>query len=110
MARFDLENFISVSSDGGALNIFSAKFRDIRFKVASQATVVVDARYEANLKTLSYDQYEGDSGLWWAILMYNGLQDPINDVIPGTVLRIPKRSEVIALLESQYSRQGAVRL
>ena len=110
MARFTIENFMRLTSDGGALNVFSAKFRDIRFKLNSQATVTVDARYEANLPTLSYDQYEGDSSLWWAILLYNGLQHPIHDVVPGVVLRIPKRSDIIALLESQDKKTGSTRI
>ena len=110
MARFDLENFVSLSSDGESLNLFTARFKDLRFRVNPQAEVIVDARYEANLKTLAYDQYEGDSSLWWIILMYNGLQDPINDIKPGVLLKIPRRTEVIALLEKQVVRQGTIRI
>lgn len=110
MARFDIENFMRLTSDGGSLDIFSAKFRDIRFRVGHQSTVVVDARYEANLKTLAYDQYDGDSSLWWAILLYNGLQDPVGDIVPGVVLKIPKRTEIIALVERQEPKSGSVRI
>jgi hypothetical protein len=32
----------------------------------------------------------GNSDLWWAILEFNGISDPLFDIIPGQIFRIPE--------------------
>jgi nucleoid-associated protein YgaU len=100
MQRFDSANFMSLSADGQDLDIFSARFKDIRFGVPSSVSVEVDSATEANLPGLA-DKYLGDQALWWIILEYNGLVDPIEDITPGTVLRIPERRSVIQYLDAR---------
>ncbi len=107
--RFNLENFIPVTADGQNLDIFKAKFRDIRATVREQQRVVIDAAFEANLPGLAY-KYLGNTSLWWAILMYNGLQDPLDDVKVGMTIKIPSRSDLITLMESAEVNQKAMRI
>lgn len=99
MSRFDLSNFCSLTEDGQDLDLFSAKFRNLALTSATNRVVTVDASTEANLPYLA-EKYLGTSRLWWAILMYNGLLDPIEDITIGTKLAIPSRSSLITILES----------
>mgnify|MGYP000376038179 CR=1 FL=1 len=99
MARFDLSNFCSLTEDGQDLDLFSAKFRNLALTSTTSRVITVDASTEANLPYLA-EKYLGTSRLWWAILMYNGLLDPIEDITIGTRLAIPSRSSIITVLES----------
>lgn len=54
-------------------------------------TVTADERYRLTL--VSYREY-GTVDLWWVIGAYNGIVNPLTDVLPGTVLAIPSRSSV----------------
>jgi hypothetical protein len=98
MSRFSIENSIPLTSDGLSLDVFTAKFRDIRYILPVQTNITVDASSEANLPYLA-DKYLQDQDLWWVILMFNGLVDPIEDVTIGTTLRIPDKRSLTALLE-----------
>lgn len=99
MSRFDLSNFCSVTEDGQDLDMFSAKFRSLSLITSTSRVITVDASTEANLPYLA-EKYLGTSRLWWTILMYNGLLDPIEDITIGTRLAIPSRSSLITMLES----------
>jgi len=99
MSRFDLSGFCSLTEDGQDLDIFSAKFKNLALVSATSRVITVDATTEANLPYLA-EKYLGSSRLWWTILMYNGLLDPIEDITVGTKLAIPSRSSIINILES----------
>lgn len=99
MSRFDLSNFCSLTEDGQDLDVFSAKFRDLALLSATSRVITIDASTEANLPYIA-EKYLGTSRLWWAILMYNGLLDPIADISIGTRLAIPSRSSLVTVLES----------
>lgn len=97
MARFNVENFMPLTEDGRSFDIFSSPLRHIQ-AVTTESIVVVTAGLAHNLPTLAH-RYLGDTGLWWALLMYNQLTDPIADVTPGLQLKIPRKSELVQLLE-----------
>jgi hypothetical protein len=101
MARFDSSNFMDIKDDD--LDVFSAQFKNIRFKIPVSQIVEVDASTESNLPLLA-EQYLGDQYLWWILLDYNGLVDPIEDIYPGKLLNIPDRRAVIALLDQQQNQ------
>lgn len=67
--------------------------------------VRVDAQWESNLPGLAL-QYLGTELRWWVLLMYNGLYDPIDDVVPGIILKIPDRNSLEDLLGSTTATQG----
>lgn len=106
MPRFDSSNFMTVTADGQDLDIFSARFKDLRFGVPGTVTVEIDASTEANLPGLA-DKHLGDQALWWVILEYNGLVDPIEDITPGTVIRIPERRSVIQYLDARPATENS---
>ena len=107
--RFSIENFIPITQDGQSLDIFKAKFREIRSTVREQQRVVIDAAYAGNLPGLAH-KYLDNTSLWWAILLYNGLQDPLDDVKVGMTIKIPSRSDLIAVMESAEVNQKAMRI
>ena len=105
MAQFSIENFMEVTT-GNHLDIFSAKFRNIR-SLPEQQRVVIDAAFAHNLPTLAYT-YLQDTNLWWAILMYNGLRDPLEDLVPGMTIKIPSKTALIAMLEAKQTSTNSV--
>lgn len=36
----------------------------------------------------------GDVRLWWVIAEFNDVEDPFNDLVPGTTLRLPSRARL----------------
>lgn len=99
MARFDAVNYMPLTSDGQDNSVFNARFKNMRFNVPVQQTIRLTAADEHNLPGLAF-KYLGDVDLWWVLLEYNGLYDPIADVRAGLVLRIPSRTALISYLET----------
>lgn len=54
----------------------------------------VEPGYENRLDLISYEFYNTPF-LWWAIAIMNGIENPIEDVKSGIVLRIPDRQNII---------------
>lgn len=75
------------------LDVMQSSYKNIRWAVVPDAIITIDSKYEANLPGLAYDYY-GDQTVWRAILAFNGLQDPISDIIVGSVIGMPSRSSL----------------
>lgn len=101
MARYDVSSYVSTYPDG-RVDIWSAKFINMRFSVTLSRVITVTSGFEANLPALA-KKYLEDQNLWWAILHYNGLIDPIHDIRIGAILRIPDRNSLINFLENQFT-------
>lgn len=99
MARFDSINFMTMTSDRQDLDVFGAKFKNLRYNIPTESTIVLTAADENNLPGLAYTHL-GDKSLWWVLLSYNGLYDPIEDVKAGLKLKIPSRRALITYLET----------
>lgn len=97
-SRFDSINFFP-ALDSIQLNIWDSPAKNMRFNVPFDRVITVTEAYVANLPGIAHDLL-GDVALWWVLLEYNGLSDPILDVKVGTALRIPQRTSLIAYLES----------
>lgn len=106
-SRFNSVNFMSLTSDGNDLSVFSAKFKNMRYNVPTERTLTLRPQDEANLPGLA-EKYLGDRHLWWVLLEYNGLYDPIGEIKAGYVLRIPSRSALIAYLETTQENPSNV--
>ncbi len=100
MARFDSINYMELTTDGGALDIFSSRFKNLRFNVPTEKTIILTDADECNLPGLAYT-YLGDESLGWALLEFNGLYDSIKDLKAGVRINIPNRRELITFLETQ---------
>lgn len=99
MARFEFQNFFNLTEDKYSYDIFSSPVRSIR-RLPSRKIVTVTAKWEYNLPGLA-QEFLGSKGLWWAILMHNGLSDPLRDIQPGVQLTIPDKASLLSLLESR---------
>lgn len=106
-SRFNLANFMTRTSDGQALSVFSAKSKNMRFNVPTERTITLGSADAHNLPGIAH-RFLGDKGLWWVLLEYNGLYDPIEDVQPGLILRIPSRSALITYLETTPEKPSNV--
>lgn len=79
------------------LDIFKSSYVNMRFGVLPAKVITIDSRYQANLPGLAYDFY-GDQRYWRAILAFNGLVDPISDVLVGTRIGLPDESSLRAFM------------
>ncbi len=97
MSRFNTAFYYPIL-EGGAFDIWDANPSDMKFNVPTATTIVVDSSLEANLPHIAYE-YLGDTSLWWTLLYYNGITDPISDIYSLALLRIPDRQALISYLE-----------
>ncbi len=96
---------ITLLNGGTDIDVCTSQYTNIRFGVSVDSVVTISAQYEANLPGLAYDYY-GNQEYWRAILAFNGLVDPINDVQVGVVIGLPSKSSLEAFLASnQVSAQ-----
>jgi hypothetical protein len=56
----------------------------------------------ANLPGMAYKFY-GDTSLWRALMSYNGLSDPLSDIVIGITINVPTKADLQAYLSSQSS-------
>lgn len=105
ISPYNIARFQPLTQDGLHFNVFDASYNGMRFAVKLSKQIVVDASSANNLPGLAYSEL-GSEFLWWAILMYNGLSDPLNDIVPGTVLNIPERASLIAYLNRPVGQSG----
>ena len=56
---------------------------------------VIENQYRHRPDLLAYDLYS-DVKLWWVFMErnMNGIKDPIYDFVPGTVIYLPKKSNL----------------
>lgn len=84
----------------GYYDIFRSGYKNLKFNVQTNQQLQLDASNAYNLPGLSYQLY-GDTSLWYALLAFNGLKDPLTDVYPGLILLIPTKSDVVAYVSKQ---------
>lgn len=67
--------------------------------MSSDAPMILSQIYQYKPDLLAYDLY-GDSRLWWVWIVRNPdvINDPIYDMVPGTVLMIPEPTALKAIL------------
>lgn len=82
------------------IDLLSSQYRNMRYSVQVDKVVTIDAKYEANLPGLAFDYY-GDQEYWRAIMCFNGLSDPLNDVCVGAQLGLPNKSSLDAFFAAQ---------
>lgn len=105
ISPYNVARFQPITPDGVHFNVFDASYNGMRFAVKLSQQIMVDAGTAYNLPGIAHT-YLGSEHLWWTILMYNGLADPLNDITPGTVLNIPERASLIAYLNRPVGQSG----
>lgn len=104
---YDYSRFTPIDSSGLSYDQFRSAYKNIRFAVPTSQTITVTESDIGNLAGIAFRVY-GDVSMWRLILAYNGMQDPIQDMWPGQILRFPSKADVITYLNAQiYSQQQA---
>ena len=85
------------------LDIFRSGYTNLRFRVEVDSVITITSRHEANLPGLAYDYY-GDTEMWRAIVAFNGIENPIDDVIVGVQLLMPDRNSMDAVLSGDRNQ------
>ena len=97
-----------IDNTGRQRSIFKSAYKNAKFILQPGKRITVTQRDMANLPGIAHREY-GSVDLWRIILSYNGIKNPIQDVIPGTTLIIPTKSSVISLMsQHQDNRKGAI--
>jgi hypothetical protein len=73
----------------------------------SDIVYYVEKKYVGRPQFLGYIFY-GDVGLWWVIMMYNGILDPFAEIIEGKLLNIPLLQRVKANMFSSNISPGGI--
>lgn len=89
----------------GAPNYFDAPYKDIHLYVPVADIITIDASTESNLPGIAADRLNSRY-LYWVLLLFNGLHDPIQDIRPGVKLKIPNYELLISYLKSRTAAQS----
>ncbi|NNK83727.1 MAG: hypothetical protein HKO92_11440 [Flavobacteriaceae bacterium] len=90
-----------VSSDPIAFD-FKEFFEFMRTKRIKQRRISESEEGAPDL--ISFQEY-GSEQYWWVIMLINKIQDPINELTAGTLLAIPRLSDVEEFRQSRISAQ-----
>ena len=96
---------LTAPDNTGVASPFKSPYRNIRFAIPAASTFTVTEADMSNLAGIAFRVY-GDTSLWYMLLAYNGLQDPIQDVYPGLVLNVPSKVGVIDYISAQQTTQS----
>ena len=99
---FNFSKYTPLDNTSDAYDVFKSGYKNIRFNIQQTQQVQLDSSTAYNLPGLAYQLY-GDTSLWYGLMLYNGLSDPLTDIQPGTVLLVPPKSSVLAYLSRQSS-------
>lgn len=107
-STFDYANYTPLDNTLKRRNIFASSYKNIRYAMPVNQTVVVTEADIGNLAGIAFRIYQ-DVSLWRFIMAYNGLQNPIQDMWPGQVLELPSKSNIIQYMNSQlYSKNKTI--
>ncbi len=87
-----------------SLDYLSARYLNIKFIVPARDSFVVTQAYEANAPGIAFDFY-GSADYWWVVLLFNGIQDPVEELVAGKVLQLPGLADVNAFLSLKESQE-----
>lgn len=85
---------------GNRLNYLSSLYKNIRFQIQAVQVYTLTQSDTANAPGLAFRFY-GDVGYWWVICLFNGIIDPIEELVPGRTLQLPSIADVNAFLTAQ---------
>jgi len=88
----------------GYYDIFKSGYKNVRFAAQPNQKMQLDNSTAYNLPGLAFNLY-GDTSLWYGLLAYNGLSDPLTDIYPGLVLQIPAKSDLINYISQTNNPQ-----
>jgi hypothetical protein len=99
--------FTQPTEDYLHLNFWDAPYAKLS-ELPTVTKFVIDAKTESDVFGIAY-KFFGDPGLYWVILMYNGLADAVHDLRPGTPINIPDQTLLYEMLGSASRNANRVR-
>lgn len=97
---FNYSKYTPLDSTGDGYDSFRSGYKNIRFNIQQTQQVQLDDSTAYNLPGLAYQLY-GDTSLWYGLMLYNGLSDPLTDIQPGLILLVPTKSDILAYVSRQ---------
>lgn len=91
---------------GKELDPLQSRFVHLSSCTESSTMFVVRQEHIANLPGVAHAVY-GDHKWWRALMWYNKIVDPFNEVIPGVVLKVPPKALLAEFIsERHYRKEG----
>lgn len=107
LSVFDFEQFSAPSEqDNTRWDLFQSTIVNVRFNVPVGLTVTLGSEDVGNLPGLAA-KYLGSRYLWYVLLHYNGLYDPLEDTYAGMTLNIPQLAPLLAYLKRETNGLGS---
>lgn len=101
---YDYTKHTPVDNTGTAYSVFKSGYKNLRFSLPVSQNYTITEPDMANLVGLAA-RFFGDTSFWYPILSFNGIQDPIQEVYPGTILKLPSKNDLIEALSKQQNTQ-----
>jgi len=101
----DATPLITLFNGDTDIDWLSSQYANMRYSVTVDKVVTIDAKYEANLPGLAFDYY-ADVEYWRAVMWFNGLSDPINDVCVGAKIGMPNKSSLDAFFAAAIATKN----
>jgi hypothetical protein len=96
-------SYVDPSSVPQTLDYLSARYLNIKFIVPARNSFTVTQAYEANAPGIAFDFY-GSADYWWVILLFNGIVEPLEELVAGRVLQLPGLADINAFLSLKESQ------
>lgn len=90
--RVEVQDLLSARYIGALKEINSWRPHEVKFNEESRLDKIASKHY-------------GADDLWWAIAVYNGIINPVTEVIAGKILKIPQQIEVESALGRANTRK-----
>lgn len=97
---FNWTVYTPIDSTGDAFDSFRSAYKNIRFGIQPTQQYQLKAQDMANLPGLANTFY-GDTSLWFGLMKYNGISDPLSEIAVGVTLLIPSKADIIKYLSRQ---------
>lgn len=91
-------NNTTIQLDRGGRQFLPLRSALVLEKTNSDTTVTITQDLIRRPDLISEKAYQTPD-LWWAILEYNGIADPVFGLIPGLVLKIPEINRLLAAVK-----------
>lgn len=102
LTSLDRVNYLEVGDDPVriSLDYLSAKYKHIRFVIPAASTFTVTHGFERNAPGIAHEIYRNQK-YWPYLMLYNGVVDPVEDVVLGLLLQIPSKEDIDSLLNAE---------
>lgn len=112
LSRFSMANIFNVYESSAVKNRivysinktvnFSGLPSDIETETDTPYYTINTARHGDTWHILSYKTY-GTIELWWILAKLNQVKDPTVDIVPGTKIRIMRKSVIESIMQSIFN-------